>query len=262
MIEMLSYQLNATELVLVIVVAVLVGVGKTGVAGAGMIAVPVLAIVFGSKNSTGIMLPLLVIADLFAVAYYHKHADWRYLSKLLPYALAGIVVGTLLGEQIDETMFKLVMGGIIFTSLIIMVWQEHSAKLASQSADLGNNTPALLLSKQLTPAIGIVGGFTTMVGNLAGPIMSLYLLAMRLPKNVFIGTAAWFFMLINLIKVPFHVFVWETITLNSVLFTLTLTPAVALGAWLGVKLAALFSEQVFRWLVVSMTAVAALAMLA
>jgi len=100
-----------------------------------------------------------------------------------------------------------------------------------------------------------------MVGNLAGPVMALYLLAMRFPKKEFIGTAAWFFMAINLIKVPFHVFVWETVSFESVMLNMIFLPAVLLGGWLGIKIVTILSEQLFRNFVIVMTFVAAIAML-
>jgi len=249
MIELFAYQFTHTELVLLVLVSMLIGMAKTGVAGAGMIAVPLLAIVFGGRESTGVMLPLLIIADVFAVRHYHKHASWADLRKLLPFAVIGVVIGTLIGGMINDTVFKQTMAIFIFISLAIMIWQEQTKQA---------NIPS---SPWFSANIGIAGGITTMIGNLAGPVMALYLLAMRLPKNVFIGTAAWFFMTINLIKVPFHVFAWQTISTNSVLLNLTLIPAVALGAFIGIKLVALLPEKIFRAFVIVMTAIAALGML-
>lgn len=256
MIEIFTYSLTTIDLLMISTVALLIGMAKTGIAGTGMIAVPILAIVFGGKESTGIMLPLLITADIFAVWYYHKHANWQHLRRLLPFAVIGILIGTLVGEVINDAVFRQFMASIIVLSLWLMIWQERQNKTGIESKTLRIFNSPLGVS-----SMGISGGITTMVGNLAGPIMALYLLAMRLPKNAFIGTAAWFFMTVNLIKVPFHVMVWETITLNSVLLTLLFTPAVAMGAWLGVKLVALFPERIFRNFVIGMTAMAALAML-
>ena len=130
-----------------------------------------------------------------------------------------------------------------------MIWQEQQTDMA---------VPASLW---FVAIIGILGGFTTMVGNLAGPVMALYLLAMRFPKNQFIGTAAWFFLCINLFKVPFHIWVWETISWNSFALTTLLIPAIALGAVSGVWLIKKIDEVLFRRFIIGMTAVAAVAML-
>lgn len=249
MIELFSYSLNHADLFLVLVVAILIGMGKTGVAGSGMIAVPLLAIVFGGKESTGVMLPILIFADVFAVWKYNQHASWEHLRRLLPFALIGVIIGTYLGNVIDGASFRYLMAFIIFFCLAIMIWQEATDEI---------NVPT---SPWFARSIGIVGGIATMVGNLAGPVMILYLLAMRFPKNRFIGTAAWFFFVINLAKVPFHVLVWETIDLNTLGLTTLLIPAIGLGAFLGIVIVRVIPEKIYRRLVILMTAIAALALL-
>ena len=248
MLELYSYTLTYQTLSLLFLAAFLIGMAKTGVSGAAMFAVPILAVIFGGKVSTGLMLPMLIMADLFAVTYYHRHANWHYLLKLFPTAALGVIIGTWLGNYIDDQMFRLTMGIIIFVSLAIMLWMESTNK---------ERIPDFLWFALL---MGLLGGITTMVGNLAGSIMALYLLSMRLPKNEYIGTAAWFFLVINLFKVPFHVFSWETINLNSFLLNLTGLPFIALGAYCGIVIVKHIPEQQYRWLVIVMTGVAALLM--
>lgn len=249
MFELFSYSLSAADIFLLLSVAMLVGMAKTGVHGTGMIAVPLMAIAFGGKESTGLLLTILLFADVFAVKYYHRHASWHHLIRLLPFALVGVLVGTVVGQAIDDTWFRVIMAVIIFVSLGVMVWQEQQSE------------SAIPTSTWFVASIGILGGFTTMVGNLAGPVMALYLLAMRFPKNQFIGTAAWFFFCINLFKVPFHIWVWETISWNSFALTTTLIPAIALGAFTGVWLIQKINEVIFRRFIIAMTGVAAIAML-
>ncbi len=249
MLEFLSYTLSLSDVIVLISVAMLIGMAKTGVSGAGMIAVPVMAVAFGGKASTGIMLTILIFADVFGVWHYHRHANWEHLKRLLPFALFGVIVGTLVGNQIDDATFRITMAVIIFMSLGIMLWQESNTK------------PRVSTSFLFVSSIGIVGGFTTMVGNLAGPVMALYLLAMQFPKNQFIGTAAWFFLAINLLKVPFHVFAWQTITIDSALLTASLIPAVAVGAYLGIWVVNKINERWYRWFVILTTALAAVAMI-
>jgi uncharacterized membrane protein YfcA len=249
MIELFSYSLSYPTLALLFLAAFLIGMAKTGVSGAAMLAVPLLALIFGGKTSSGLILPMMIMADLFAVKYYHRHANWHYLFKLFPSAAVGVFLGTWLGNYIDDEMFRMVMGIIIFASLGIMLWMESTNK---------NSIPDYMWFALL---MGLLGGITTMVGNLAGAVMALYLLSMRLPKNEYIGTAAWFFLGINLFKVPFHVFSWQTIDLNSVLLNLTSLPFIAIGAYCGVLIVKQFAEQQYRWLVIAMTAVAALFML-
>lgn len=230
-------------------VPVLIGMAKTGVHGVGMAAVPILALVFGGKASSGVMLPILCIADIFAVIYYHRHASWPHLYRLFPWAALGVIIGTWIGEMIDDEVFRMIMAVIIFISLVIMVWREKS------------DNQQIPTGIWFAITMGILGGFTTMVGNLAGAVMALYLLSMRLPKNEYIGTAAWFFLVINLFKIPFHIFFWHTISLNSFLLDLTCIPAVALGAFLGITIIKKIPELYYRWFIIGTTALAALVMI-
>lgn len=245
MIEIFSYEFSAINLLLFLLVGLLVGMSKVGIFGVAMIAVPTLAIVFGGKSSTGIMLPILIMADFFGASYYRKEAQWNHLAKLLPPAFVGVVIGTYVGNQIPDETFKLIMGVIIFLSIIILVWLEFS------------KNKKIPKGAWFAITIGVLLGFTTMVGNLAGSVMALYLLANNMPKNKFIGTVAWFFMSINLFKIPFHVFWWQTITWNSFLLDLCLLPMVALGAFLGIKIVKKMNDTTYRYFVIIMTIVAA-----
>ncbi len=218
---------------------------KTGVHGAGMLAVPLLAAVFGGKMSSGLLLPVLVMADVFGVRYYHRHASWKHLKILFPWAAVGVLVGTFVGGMINDELFKTIMAVIIIVSVVIMVWLEKGHK---------EDVPDYLWFAIL---IGIAGGFTSMVGNLAGSVMALYLLSMRLPKNEFIGTAAWFFLVLNWFKVPFHVFAWKTISWDSLFLNLSTLPLIALGAYSGVVIVKRIPEKAYRWFIILMTIVAA-----
>ncbi|GAA6138686.1 sulfite exporter TauE/SafE family protein [Arenicella sp. 4NH20-0111] len=249
MIDILSYQFTVSGLLILGLVALLVGMAKTGVAGAGMIAVPLLAMVFGGRESTGIMLPMLIIADVLAVRHYHNSANWEHLKKLLPFAVIGVFLGTVIGGMVNDKVFKLAMAAIIFASLGIMIWQERTKDIAIPD------------NQWFAKGTGVLGGITTMIGNLAGPVMAVYLLAMRFPKEQFIGTAAWFFMTINVIKLPFHAFAWKTITLHSLALNLLFLPMIGLGAYIGIKIISLLPEQAFRHFVIAMTGVAAISML-
>ena len=226
--------------------ALCIGMAKTGVAGIYGVVVPIMALLFGGKASTGLVLPMLIMADVFAVAYYHRAARWTYILKLLPWTLAGILFGTWVGDQISDEIFKVLMGVIILGGIGIMVWLDWKKITAVP------DHPAFAVG------VGLLAGFATMVGNNAGAVMTVYLLSMHLPKNNYIGTGAWFFMIINLSKVPFHVFAWETISLPSLWLDLMMLPAIALGAFLGVKIVRLLSETFYRKFIIVVTAVSAL----
>jgi uncharacterized membrane protein YfcA len=249
LITLFSYDLSYYALGLVFTVALLTGMSKTGVHGAGMLAVPLLANVFGGQYSSGIMLPMLVMADVMGVWYYHRHASWSHLKILFPWAALGVILGTIVGKYIDDSVFRIIMAVIILASVVIMLWLERGHK---------EDVPH---QKSFAITTGVLGGFTSMVGNLAGTVMAVYLLSIRLPKNVFIGTTAWFFMATNWFKVPFHVFSWKTITFNTFLLDLITLPFIVLGAYLGIIVVKALSEKTYRWFIIIMTIVAAIFML-
>ena len=249
MIQLFSFELTYTDLSLFAVVGLLIGMSKVGISGGGMIAVPLLAIIFGGRNSSGIMLPMLIMADVFGTTYYRRHTQWTHLKKLLPPTVIGVLLGTYVGEFIPDETFKLIMGIIILLSIIILLWME----IAKSTWLPQGNWFAII--------IGIGAGFTTMVGNLAGSMMTLYLLVNGMPKNKFIGTAAWFFLIINVFKVPFHVLVWNTIQWETLLFDLMLLPVIALGAFVGIKIIKQLNESIFRYFIIAMTVVAAIFMI-
>ncbi|MEM1135093.1 MAG: sulfite exporter TauE/SafE family protein [Bacteroidota bacterium] len=244
-----AFDLNTLNWILFFICGVLVGTSKMGIAGMGMVVIPTLAHIFGGKLSTGILLPILVFADIIAVRYYNRHAEWKHLWRLLPWTIAGVFLGLYVGDQISDVQFKKVLSVIIILSILLMLWQNRKGK-------------SLVIPDYwwLAGITGLAGGFATMVGNAAGPLMAIYLLAMRMPKNEFIGTGAWFFLIINIFKIPLHVVFWETITLETFLLDLLLLPAVFIGALFGLYVVKKIPEKIYRTFVIVITIVSALAL--
>ena len=210
-----------------------IGMAKTGLGGLGMVVVPVMANIFGAKSSTGILLLLLIMADFFGVRYYHMHADLRQLIKLIPSTIIGILTGVFIGDILSDVYFQFLLGAVIISGALIMVIK----------VDIKENN-------FFSIAVGFLGGFITMIGNAAGPIMSIYFLSMGFDKNKFIGTVAWFFLFVNLFKVPMHVFIWKTIDLNILLFDLSLFPLILLGALTGVWIVKKIPEKPYKIFVI------------
>lgn len=247
--EYFGFSFNAHELLIFLSVAVLIGMSKTGIHGAGMTAVPLLALIFGGQLSSGILLPILCIADLMGVWYYHRHASWHYLKRLFPWAAVGTVLGTVVGDTIDDESFRMIMAVIIFFSVGIMIWMERGRR---------EDVPDYYWFACLT---GVLAGFTSMIGNLATSVVAIYFLSMRLPKNAFIGTTAWFFLVINWFKVPFHIFIWKTINWNTVLLDLSMIPFIAIGAFFGIVVVRRIPDRAYRWFIIGMTVIAAIFMM-
>lgn len=234
---------------LILLSAFFIGLSKAGLRGIDMMNVTIMAIVFGSKASTGIVLPLLCVADIIAVIYYHRHAQWNHFWKLIPWMAIGILVGVYVGKDMDEVLFRKIMAIIIITTVFIMVALEI------------RKNQIIPTNKFFVANMGLAAGFTTMLGNLAGAFSNIYFLAMRMPKNDFIGTASWVFLVINLFKLPFQVFFWKNITPESLYTDLFLLPSVVIGFWIGVKIVSKIKEDNYRKVVIVLTFLGAIVLL-
>ncbi len=247
---MAQFDLSLLQWILLLVCGMFVGMTKVGVPGVSMIVVPTLAIIFGGKASTGILLPMLMMADIFGVSYYHRHAEWKYLWKLLPWAFAGVGIALWVGEVVNDEWFKNIIAILVFLCIALMIWKDRK-----KGSNLFPDTWWFAAS------MGILGGFATMIGNVAGPIFAIYLLAMHLPKNSFIGTGAWFFLIINFSKFPLHVFIWKTVSWHTLLLDVMLLPGIAIGAFSGIWLVKKISEKYYRAAVIIVTALSAFLLL-
>ena len=242
-------EISTTSWILSFLAAFVIGMSKAGIKGIAIINVTFMAIAFETKQSTGIVLPLLVVADVFAVIYYNRHTQWSYIAKFLPWMILGIILGSWVGMDLPEKAFKYGMVTLIFLILAVIIWWDQKKE---------KTVPT---HWAFASGIGTLAGFTTMVGNLAGPISNIYFLAMRLPKNHFIGTAAWLFLIINLLKLPLHFFVWETISKETLLLDLKLIPGIILGFILGINIVKRINESFFRKMILVLTALGAIIIL-
>lgn len=242
--------IDTTSLLLFFLCAAFIGIGKAGVKGMGMLVVPLMAAIFGGRASAGLVLPMLCFADIFAVSYYNRHAEWKYIKRLLPAALIGVLIGVVVGYYVDDGVFTNLISIIIIGSLLLMLIQERM--VISQR---------IVGSWGMGSTFGLLGGFSTMIGNAAGPVIATYFLATKIPKNAFIGTAAWFYLIVNLVKVPMHVFIWGSINWESFKLNLMAIPAIGLGILIGVNIVKLIPEKAFRYFVMVMTFLVSLKLL-
>lgn len=231
--------------------ALVIGLSKTAVPGAGTVAVATFAAVLPARQSTGTILLLLIVADVFAVAMYRRHADWRTLLRLGPAVVVGILLGVLFLAFADDAGVKRVIGVILLLVVVLTLLQRRR----------GSSVALVGRSRRIAAATyGTLGGFTTMVANAAGPVMSMYFLAVRFPVKEFLGTAAWFFAIVNVGKLPFSIGL-GLITGPGLLLDLVLVPAVVGGALVGRRLADRFDQRLFERLVIVFTVVGAVYLL-
>ncbi len=241
--------LHTSEWAMILVAAFIIGMGKAGIKGLDLLTVTLMAIVFGSKSSTGVVLPLLSLADIAAVSYYNRHAQWKHFWKIIPWMAVGVFLGVILGKDMNEAIFRKVMVGIILFTIIIVLGMEYRKSEKVPTHPL------------FAASTGLAAGFTTMIGNLAGAFSNLYFLALRVDKNSFIGTAAWIFLIINLFKLPFQVFYWKNINIETLKIDLYLIPALALGFIAGVVLVGKIRDEQYRKLVIILTLIGSFFML-
>ncbi len=205
-----------------------------------------LVFVFGAKASTGILLPMLIVGDIIASIYYNRHTEWKYLIRLMPFMMIGVILGTWVGHGMNEEVFRRSMAIVIFIAVVIMWWWDHrKSKYVPEHIGVAG-------------VMGLIAGFTTMVGNLAGSFANIFFLAMRLPKNQFIGTTAWLFLIINLFKVPFHIFSWGTITWDTLKVDLVTIPTICLGLFVGIRVLKRVNDSLFRKFILIATAAGAI----
>jgi uncharacterized membrane protein YfcA len=244
-------ELTANQIIQAVIAAFLVGFSKTGMVGLGVLIVPLMASVFPAKASTGALLPMLIFADLFAVAWYRQHAQWRILAKILPWVLPGLVLGTVALQHTSSEALGRVMGGLIVLLIVFQVVRERGGQWLEER---------LPHTWWFSAFMGTFAGFTTMVGNLAGPIATVYLLSMGLEKREFMGTGAWYYLICNTAKVPFSAAL-GLITVRSLNFNLEVASIIIVGAAVGILTFRLIPQKWFNRVVLLLAALAALRML-
>ncbi|HEU5097770.1 MAG TPA: sulfite exporter TauE/SafE family protein [Roseiflexaceae bacterium] len=232
--------------------AFLVGLSKTGIPGLGILNVAIFALVFPARESVGLVLVILICGDIVAVSTYRHDASWSHLLRLFPWAAAGVVLGYLALGRVNDSQMRHLIGAIL---LGLVVFQYiRSRRPAAIDAEAQSARP------WLAPLAGVTAGFTTMVANAAGPVMVLYLLAMRLPKILFVGTAAWYFFALNLFKLPFSASL-GLVNPASLGVALWLGPFAMLGALIGRPIVNRLNQRLFELSALALTFGAAIMMM-
>ncbi len=240
--------LTAAQLIQGGIAAFLVGFSKTGLTGLGILIVPLMAAVFPGKESTGALLPMLILGDLFAVAWYRQHAQWKIVLRLLPWIVPGLLLGAWTLRIMDDRHFYPLLGGMVLALIGVQAARDRGGEWMEER---------LPHEAWFAALVGLAAGFATMVGNVAGAIMGIYLIAMGLDKRSFMGTGAWYYLLVNCAKVPFSAGL-GLITASSLLFNLAVAPLVVLGAFAGLAAFRRIPQKVFNGAVILLAGLAAL----
>lgn len=221
------------QILTLVISAVLIGINKTAIPGIGVLPVVLLTMAFPARLSTGLQLIMLAMTDLLAVAWYRRHADWKIVLRLLPWAFAGLALGSWTLRYISDEAMRPLLGAIV---LILAALNFLRARMAPEKIPSGPVVAA---------ACGVTLGFTTQVANAAGPVAAIYFLAMKLPKEKYMGCSAWFFLIINWTKLP--IFLWEgRITMEALKIDLMMIPFLLIGAALGILLLSRMPQKLFE----------------
>jgi uncharacterized membrane protein YfcA len=235
--------MTPADWMIVVTGALLVGLAKGGLVGVGNLTVILFAMVFEPKASVGILLPVLISADIVAITVYRRHAEWRLLWKLLPWMFGGILLGYFLFGMMSGMLVKRLIGGIVLFMTLIQIGRWLASN--SRWGDFATRLPHSLGFRSI---LGVLGGFATMVANAAGPVGQLYFISVGLPKMAFIGTGAWCFFIVNIVKVPLQAHL-GIINLSSLQISLTLAPVAMLGAWVAPRIVHLVPQKLFTFAV-------------
>jgi uncharacterized membrane protein YfcA len=241
---------TTTEIVYLVIGALGIGFSKAGFPGVSMLHVILYASVFESRASTGIILPMLVIGDLCAIGLFGRKGDWVQIRRLLPPTLVGLGLGWYLMGRLNEDVFRVLVGLIILTLTAVQVgrmWRPHWFESFPHT-------------RGFAVVLGLLAGLTTMLANAAGPVIGLYLLAVNLPKWELIGTSAWLFLVINVLKLPLS-YNLDLITPNSLMINLTFAPMIPIGMLAGHWLVKRVSQVWFNGILLALTALGALRLL-
>lgn len=237
--------------VLFAVAALLIGFAKTSIGGVATISVAIFAALMPARESTAAVLLVLIVGDLVAVWHYRRDCDWSLLRNLIPAVLPGLVLGALFLRVVDDTILRRTIG----VTIIVLALLQLALRLRPQAM-----SSPVVHGRPVAVGAGLGAGFTTMTANAAGAVMTLYLVARGVDKRRFLGTGAWFFLGVNLCKVPFSAAL-GLLTTASLTRAIALVPAVVAGGLLGIVTVRRISQARFEQVVLAASGLAAVALL-
>jgi uncharacterized membrane protein YfcA len=236
-----------TQWLLAVVAGFCAGFSKAGMAGLGMLCVMIMAHVIRGPASSGAVLPLLIFADIMAAGFFRQQILWPQIRRLALPILAGIGAGSVILYHMPKEAFQPVVGWMVLGMLSLQALRYFRPGLAE----------GLPHSRGFVWGVGLLTGMSTMIANAAGPIATIYLLLVGLPKKEFIATMAWLFLFVNLAKVPFSMAL-GLISVESFTLNLVLLPAVAAGLLAGRYFIERLPQRLFMWIILSFAAISAM----
>lgn len=257
-----GYPLTPLEIALMVIVCFFVGFTKTGIMGMNVLITPLALLVLKRKvepaivtaTVVGLLLPMMVFADSLAVIRYRQHANWKIIARLLPWVIPGLFVGAATLVLFRDKILLPMLGCIILVIIALYFIYEYRKDWIER------NIPH---SWWFAAGIGLLAGFVTMIGNISGAIMTVFMLSVGLQKNEFMGTSAWFYAIVNVTKIPILIAAsyWlkePLISSKSLLFDVVAIPVIAAGAMVGIWTFRIIPQKLFYGLMLFLAALGAL----
>ncbi|MFC5401417.1 sulfite exporter TauE/SafE family protein [Cohnella soli] len=240
--------ITSLQLWVTVISAIMVGFTKTGIPTLGIFVVALMAAVFPARESVGILTPMFITGDIIAIFYYRKAVVWKHLLVLLPWVLVGIGAGFGVLGKIGNEVLSVLIGTLVLLVILLHLFKNRLESTLNFS---------MAKSIAFNGGLGLLAGFTTMVGNAAGGIMSTYFLAKGINKTAFVGTTAFFFFIVNLVKVPFTAYL-GLVTPQSLQLNAWMIPIVLAGAVIGYKVLPFIPQKQFQAIVLILAALGGL----
>lgn len=244
--------LSLSTWLLFVLAALFVGLAKTSIGGLGTLSVVIFASQLPARESTGALLPLLMLGDVLAVVAYRRHANWMLLARLFPWVAVGVVLGALFVARVDDAMMRRSIGIVLLALVAVQLISRHDRVRGWRADPTASRRTAL--QRVATASLGACAGFVTMVANAAGPVTTIYFLMAGLPMLEFLGTGAWFFLVVNTFKLPFSIGL-GLIDVPSLGTDAVLAPVVLLGGLIGYLSVRRINQKQFEWLALVLAAV-------
>jgi uncharacterized membrane protein YfcA len=220
-----------------------IGLSKAGFGGGlGMLTTPLCVMAFDPRTAIGILLPLLCAGDLFSLWHYWGKWDRRNLLYLLPGVVAGVLIGVQLIGVLSKAQLNFAIGLLAVSFVVFQLTKEIIFKAEG----------AFSPSHAIGIPCGIGAGFTSSIAHGAGPVVSVFLIPQKLPKDIYVGTTVLVFTWVNWIKMPFFIHK-DIVTWDTILISLRYLPIIPVGVWLGIWLNRKVSEGLFVRLVYMFT---------
>ena len=226
-------EINLLFLISVVPAIILYGIAKSGLGGSiSLISVPLMTVVMPLNQALAVILPILIFSDIIAVYRFRREFDFSTLKLIVPFAALGIIIGSFTFKYFSEDLLKLIVGimGFLFAGHYFLFKKEK--KIPAKK----NFLKGAIFSS--------IAGFSSFCVHAGGTPTSIYLLPLRLKKEIYVGTRIIFFSCVNLIKLPLYIYL-SMMNFDTLYQSIVLFPLAIIGIFIGYRLLKIIEENLF-----------------